>query len=101
MAVATPDPRPPAGLSRQARAWWRAVCKEYDLLPGDLHLVEGICRALDTIAACRKVTATEGVTVRDHRGQVRVHPLVVEERLQRELIRRALATLGFDAQEPV
>jgi phage terminase small subunit len=89
----------PSGLSKAAQAWWRAVADEYDLLPGDIHLVEGICRSLDTIAECRKATKRDGVTVLDRHGQVRVHPLLIEERLQRELIRRALATLRFEAPD--
>jgi hypothetical protein len=38
--------------------------------------------------------------VRDRFGQVRIHPALVEERQQRDLSRRAIATLSFDAEAP-
>lgn len=49
---------------------------------------------------CRRLVDREGVTVADRFGQIRVHPALVEERQQRDLCRRAISNLGFDAEVP-
>jgi hypothetical protein len=54
------------------------------------------CEAFDAAQRARKAVTADGLTVRDRSGQVRAHPLLAEERRQRESFVRAIVALGLD-----
>ena len=93
--------RAPAGLSPSSRDWWRTVATEYDLSPADLRLLEvGGPRARPGGAVPQGRRCGRA----DHRRslqQLKAHPLLQEESQQRDLVRRAVATLGFRDEEPI
>jgi hypothetical protein len=91
--------RAPAGLSPASRAWFRQVVDEYAPSLGEIKLLEVACRARDRAEQCRAVVDKDGPSVTDRFGQVKAHPLLVEERQQRDLQRRALSSLTFEGEE--
>lgn len=100
MAADSNLPPTPRGLRESSRRWWRAIVAEYEPSHAELRLLETACRAHDRAEQCRRLVDREGVTVADRFGQIRVHPALVEERQQRDLCRRAISNLGFDAEVP-
>jgi hypothetical protein len=66
----------------------------------EYRLLETACRAHDRAEQCRRVVNREGLTVVDRFGQAKVHPLLTEERQQRDLCRRAISSLAFEAAPP-
>ncbi len=92
-------PELPEGLTEASQRWWRSVVDAYDLSPGHLRLAEGVCRAHDRAEELRREVDRHGLVVQIG-GRVAVSSLVAEERAQRESIRRALATLDLDVEEP-
>ena len=94
--------RAPAGLSPSSRDWWRTVATEYDLSPADLRLLEvGGPRARPGGAVPQGRRCGRA----DHRRSLpalKAHPLLPRRRAeQRDLVRRAVATLGFRDEEPI
>ena len=98
--MSSDSPAAPAGLSAASCAWWASVVEEYDLSPADLRLVEAAARAHDRAEQCRAEVDAQGLFVTDAKGVRRVSVAVVEERLQREAVRRALSTLRLDVDGP-
>jgi hypothetical protein len=88
--------RVPRGLAAPGRALWRALLQA---LPGDaeydereLAQLEHACRLTDTLARLDEQLEA-GVTVLGSRGQVRLHPALVEARQTRLAIARLLGEL--------
>jgi P27 family predicted phage terminase small subunit len=67
-------PKPPAGLSRKAAAFWRKVLVTYELGPAGLELLASACRALDRAEQAAAVLAEEGITSLDRYGSPKAHP---------------------------
>lgn len=90
-----PAQRSPAGLGRRAHRLWRWAASEFDLEPHERELLEEACRTLDRLDECRAAVATDGTMIDGSRGQRVAHPLLSEERMQRQLLARLLAGLGM------
>lgn len=89
----------PAGLSDQAREWWRRITAEYDLDPAGLLVLEAALQSFDRAAEARAVLAVEGLTVQGRYG-VRVHPMVAVERDARAAALRGIKSLNLEL-EPI
>jgi hypothetical protein len=61
-----------------------------------LKVLQAACEAWDYAQRAREAVAADGLTVHDRFGQLRAHPLLAEERRQRESFLRAIAALGPD-----
>jgi len=92
-------PSAPAHLSRDARAFWRAVLRDYDLDAGGLRLLQGACEALDRTAEARAAIDQDGAYLPDRFGQIKAHPGLSVERESRAQFERHLRALGLDGAD--
>lgn len=92
-------PKTPTGLGPRGARFWRATVADYELSPGELHLLAEACRTLDTLDALADVLAVDGPTTTGAAGHVVVHPCVSEARQQRLTLHRLLAALALPDDE--
>src|SRR5262249_39478355 len=91
---------PPASLGKAGAKLWQRLLSEYviDDVAGRTVL-EQICGAADTLAACDQVIAHDGPTIRTPSG-LKEHPLLKTQLAARSFIVRGLQRLGLN-MEPV
>ena len=90
-------PAPPAGLSREAKKWWREITDEYGISDsGGLLLLRTALEALDRMRQAQKAIKKDGATVLDRFEQRKPHPLLVIERDSRAAMIQALKALNLD-----
>src|SRR5690349_11714667 len=95
------SPKPPAGLSAEARTLWRSLTAEYLIEDrAGLLLLETAMRAHDRMQAAATLIAKHGVCVADRWGQLRSNPATMVERDSRAAMLSALKALHLDL-EPV
>jgi P27 family predicted phage terminase small subunit len=88
-------PEPPQGLSGPGLGvWHRCWDAGADWLasPGDVTILEILCRQIDEIVRWQELVEAEGVTFTTKGGMVRVHPAVGQIR---ELEQRVVTNLGL------
>jgi P27 family predicted phage terminase small subunit len=87
-------PIPPSGLSEAGSvAWRRAWDAGSDwLAPGDVTILEILCRQIDEITRWQEIVERDGVTFETRGGMIRVHPAVAQIR---ELEQRVVTNLGL------
>ena len=93
-----PNRRLPADLGARGRRLWRRVVLTYEPSDAEYELLTEAARCVDRLDALRAVLATEPVLVEGSRGQMIVHPAIVEERAQRDLLGRLLGRLSFPSE---
>jgi len=94
-------PRPPAGLCPASRALWLRLQREYGITDsGGLALLELAAQAYRRLVEARGILDAQGLTITNHRGEVRAHPLVTVERDARIAVVATLKQLGLEL-EPV
>jgi P27 family predicted phage terminase small subunit len=87
-------PKPPAGLSAEARRLWERTLSEYAFSPGaDLALLAELCRATDRLREVQTAIAAGGLVVAGAAGQVRPNPLLATEDALRKSILAHVRTL--------
>ncbi len=86
----------PKHLSPEMKAFWNAILRDFAPDDAGLKVLQAACEAFDAAQGAREAVAADGLTVRDRFGQVRAHPLLAEERRQRESYVRAVIALGLD-----
>ena len=91
--------RAPKGLSGRSNKFWSTVTAKYDLRPDEYRLLEDSCRTMDVVDALQVSFRGEPLTVVGGRGQVTVHPLLVELRQQRIVLASLLKQLGLPSEE--
>jgi phage terminase small subunit len=89
--------QPPGHLRPSTKVFWTWLNGEYELEPPHENLLLLGCEALDRAAQAREILASEGLTVRDDRGNSRPHPLLAAERNSQIVYARMLRELGLDA----
>jgi hypothetical protein len=104
MAATPPEiPSPPDRLGESGRALWGAVLEDYDLDTHELTVLREACRTADSLEDLQQLLEAEGLTSGSSQG-VRVHPALVELRLQRVTFARLLTALripsGDTSAEP-
>lgn len=92
-------PKTPAGLGTRGARFWRVTVNEYELSPGELHLLAEACRTLDQLDALAESIAQDGATVTGSAGQTVVNPCIPEARQQRLTLHRLLAALALPDDE--
>lgn len=93
-------PKAPGHLSEAAAAWWRSVVDTYALEDHHLRLLTLACQAWDRGEQARAILATDGITFRDDRENIRAHPAVAIEKDARAAFARLLAALDLDTEMP-
>ena len=92
-------PKPPAGLSAQAREWWRQLAAEYDIAdPAGKLMLQTAMEAHDRMRECQKANSRDGASVKDRWGQIKPHPLLPAERDNRAAMLAALKALNLDME---
>jgi P27 family predicted phage terminase small subunit len=87
-------PASPDGLGEAGTTLWRRCWDAGSdwLAPGDVTILELLCRQVDEIERWREIVGREGVTFETKGGFVRVHPAVGQIR---ELEQRVVVNLGL------
>jgi P27 family predicted phage terminase small subunit len=94
-------PKPPKGLSAEARRWWREIRDEYDIRDAaGLLLLQTAAEQFGRMRAEEAVIDREGSTVKDRFGQPKQHPAVLNAREARSAMLKCLRSLNLDL-EPV
>lgn len=89
----------PSHLSKEAKAWWRKLCAEYDLSDGAAQiLLESALTEFDRAEKARKILAREGTVVKDRFKQRQAHPAVGIERDTRGMMIRVFKALNLDLE---
>ena len=88
------SPTPPQGLGEAGLVVWRRVWDAGSdwLAPGDVTILEMLCRQVDEITRWQEILDAEGVTFATRNGFIRVHPAVAQIR---ELEQRIVTNLGL------
>ena len=82
-------PNPPARLRRSGRALWRAVLDDYELDTHERTILREACRTADSLDDLQALLEADGLTSSSSQGD-RVHPALIELRLQRVAFARLL-----------
>lgn len=92
----------PADLEAKGRGrrFWNRVERDFNLSDVEHELLTEVCRQLDECDALRAVIVTEGATAEGSRGQVRIHPALLELRHSRAELRLLLAELQLPDLDP-
>lgn len=93
-------PKPPAHLSRAAKAWWREIRVEYDIVDaGGLSLLGAAAEAMDRCTSAREaIEADGGPVIRDRFDQPKPHPACAIERDARSQFIAAIRALELDVE---
>lgn len=93
-------PTPPDHLSTEAKSWWRAVHRDFDLEEHHRHLLHLACEAWDRCQQARAILDAEGPVFKDDRGNVRAHPAIGIEKDARTGFARLVRELDLDTEPP-
>ena len=86
--------RPPARLSKSARALWEGVMSKWDLRPDELRILEDACREASLVDRIERELGSDLLTP-GSTGQVRAHPLLGEVRQHRAAVSQLLSRLNL------
>lgn len=86
---------PPRGLQAAGKALWGELLDAFELGQHEQRLLIEACRTADSLDALAEVVATEGVMGADGRP----HPALVEQRQQRLVLARLVASLRVPSDE--
>ena len=90
-------PRPPAHLSREAKALWRRLLMEWKIdEPGSVAILVSGLESYDRCQEARRILARDGLTIIDKFDQIKPHPLLACVRDAEASFRAALRQLGVD-----
>lgn len=100
MPSKNPAPKPPAHLTRAAKAWWREIRAEYDIQDsGGLSLLGAAAEAMDRCTSAREaIDANGGPIVLDRFQQPKPHPACAIERDARGQFIQAIRALELDVE---
>jgi P27 family predicted phage terminase small subunit len=92
-------PKPPRGLSAEARTWWSRIRREYGVGDaGGLLILASACEAFDRMRQAQRRLRREGLTARDRFGQRKANPATLIERDSRSAMLAALKQLNLDIE---
>ena len=91
-------PKPPSGLSREARQWWRKITAEWELDDAALLLLESGLECFDRMREAQAQIKRDGITLTDRFGQVKQHPATLVERDSKSGMLRNLKALNLELE---
>ncbi len=92
-------PAPPKGAGAEGRRLWRAVVTNFELEEHERVLLREAVRLVDLLVGLQAAIDREGSVIAGPKGDVRVHPAVVEARQSRLALARVLAVLRLPEGE--
>lgn len=96
-------PRAPVTLATAGKALWKAIladlAADWELDRRELHFLERACRVEDEMRELEAVVDAEGATATGSKGQVVVHPAILEARQLKLAQLRLLEAL--ELEDPV
>ena len=95
-------PAPPQGLGKAGLVVWRRVWDAGSdwLAPGDVTILEMLCRQVDEITRWQEILDAEGVTFTTRNGFIRVHPAVAPDPRARAARRHQPRAVRLHASRP-
>lgn len=84
----------PGGLGSAGTELWDATYERFELASHEAALLEEACRVRDRIVQLRCAVSDDGLMIDSSQG-MRLHPAVAEERQQKLVLARLLATLSI------
>src|SRR5262245_3835742 len=75
----TPDtdlPKPPPGLGRVGKRWWRSYCLEYSFSTTELYDLLTLCRLIEDAESLAADIRENGRSIPDARGSKKSNPSV-------------------------
>ena len=91
----TKEPRPPAGLGKRGRTFWRQIATDFELSDAESHLLVEACRVLDRLDVLDGLVAADGAMVTGSQGQQVLNPAFAEARQQAVVLHRLLSALDL------
>ncbi len=91
--MATRTPPPPAGLAVAGRRLWRSVLSDFVLAEHEVTLLRQAASVADLCDVLAAVVAADGVMVTSRLDEARIHPALIELRLQRITLARLVVAL--------
>jgi hypothetical protein len=88
-------PKPPAGLSKPAVAWWVEINSAWVLDGPALLTLEVALQAFDRMGEARTLIAKDGPVIQDRFNRPKVHPATFLERDSRNAMLAALKQLNL------
>lgn len=92
-------PKPPAGLKKSGKAFWRKVAHDFELENHHLALLNQACRCLDDLDAAEAEIKLQGRYFEDKFGQFKEHPAARDSKQLRGLFQRLVRELGLDVPD--
>lgn len=93
-------PKPPSGLSPEAKRWWRRLNLQWDFDAPQLLVLEAALSSFDRWREASKIVDAEGSVVTDRFGQRKQHPAILNERDAKLSMARLLKSLNTDIEPP-
>jgi phage terminase small subunit len=91
------NPKPPKGLSREARQLWADLHRQFNIDCATKALVvRTACDALDRLRGAQAAIKRDGLTVIGRYGSPVINPVTVIERSSRHALMTALAEIGYE-----
>lgn len=92
--TAKAPPRPPKGLQRAGRAFWKDLTTAYEFDVQELAILRAAARTVDRLERLALAEAALGNELTaEARGGLAVHPVLVEQRMQGQALARLIASL--------
>ena len=87
----------PSHLSKDTRAWYEEIFREFELESAQEKLLEASCDAWDRMIQARKLIAAEGLTFVDRHGSIKPHAAVAIEKDSRISFARLVRELNISS----
>ncbi|MDX6806433.1 phage terminase small subunit P27 family [Terrihabitans rhizophilus] len=93
-------PKPPAWLSKDAKAVWRSVAsiltvERKTLTEGDLGTLESYCTATGTVRETQRVLSRDGVVIVNAKAELKRHPAIGIQNAAMQTARLCASELGL------
>jgi P27 family predicted phage terminase small subunit len=98
MTKSSNPPKAPAGLSTEAKKWWRKIVGEWSMDDSGLMILESALECFDRMRQAQASIAAEGAVVKDRFGQLKQHPAILTERDAKGGLLRHLKALNLDLE---
>jgi P27 family predicted phage terminase small subunit len=95
--VKSKSPKPPDGISPEAKTWWKKLTSAYVFSdPDSIMLLNSVMECFDRMNEARTLVAKEGLVATNRLGEQKPHPGLRVEAMARDAMHRALKQLSLD-----